>query len=254
MRAAFWIAGITVRELFHEKVLYLLAGFAMLSLGLGAMLGQLTYAEQAKLTLDFMLGGVEISMVLFSIFMSISLFQRELQSGSVAMLLSKPISRWSFLLGKYLGQVAVQIVVITVMGIITLTICLRFPTEVSPLAITQALYLTAIQTTIVSAMTYIFVVAAGGMVTAAASLVLFVVGHFRESISSGVNNTAGQSIWTLMKTVAPNLEVFNMKALASYGQALSLSELGWASLYGLLCIVFSLALSCLIFQERDVQT
>src|SRR3989338_8878152 len=108
MKHSFRIAWIAIRELLYERVFYLLVLFAAMALVLSLMLGQLTYAEQSKLTLDFMLGGIQLSMVLFSVFMGISLLQRELQMGSIAMVLSKPISRGSFLMGKYLGQISVQ--------------------------------------------------------------------------------------------------------------------------------------------------
>ena len=55
------IAWIAIRELLYERVFYVLVSFAAVSLGLSLLLGQMTYAEQYKLTLDFMLAGIEIS-------------------------------------------------------------------------------------------------------------------------------------------------------------------------------------------------
>ena len=71
------IAWVAIQELLHEKVSYLLIGFALFSLAMSMVFGQMTYGEQAKLTLDFMLGATQLSMLLFSIFMGISLFQKE---------------------------------------------------------------------------------------------------------------------------------------------------------------------------------
>ena len=53
------IAWIAIRELLYEKVFYVLVLFCVMALGLSLLLGQLTYAEQAKLTLDFMLAGID---------------------------------------------------------------------------------------------------------------------------------------------------------------------------------------------------
>jgi len=109
MKQALHISWIAVRELIYERVFHLLFSFVGLALILSILLGQLTYGEQTKLTIDFMLGSAHIAVILFSIFMGISLFQRELQMGSISMLLSKPVSRTSFLAGKYLGQILVQL-------------------------------------------------------------------------------------------------------------------------------------------------
>ena len=155
------IAWIAVRELFYERVFYILLTFAVASLGASLMLGQLTYAEQAKLTLDFMLGGMQLSMILFSVFMGISLFQRELTLGSVSMVLSKPISRGTFLLGKFLGQLTVQTLVISAMALMTLAVSAANSETVPVAAILQTVILILFEVSVVTAVTYFFAVNAG---------------------------------------------------------------------------------------------
>jgi Cu-processing system permease protein len=253
MKAILWIAWIAARELFYERVFYLLAAICALALGLSFMLGQLTYAEQSKLTVDFLLGGIEISMILFSIFMGISLFHRELALGSISMVLSKPVSRTSFLLGKYLGQIGVQLIVIAFMGAVTLLACLRFE-QASYLAITQTLALFFLEITVVTAVTYFFAVVAGGVTTALAALCFFCLGHLRPTVSSSLREPFAQGTWAMVKGLVPDLEIFNMKALASYGHTISTAELGWAALYALCCLLFFLGGAALFFERRDILT
>jgi len=253
VKAAFWIACTAARELLYERVFYLLILFSFLALGLSAMLGQLTYAEQSKLTLDFMLGAIELAMVLFAVFMGISLFHRELAMGSVSMVLSKPIARWSFLLGKFLGQLAVQSSVIALMGVIVFVSCNRFGDHVSALAIAQTLLLTIFQVAVLTAITYLFAVISGAVTSALATFALFVLGHLREGVSENLG-TAKSPFWEVLKYIVPDLEVFNIKALASYGQAISGVELGWSALYALCCVVFFVMTASLLFQRKDIQT
>lgn len=254
MKPTLCIAWIAVRELLYEKVFYLLVFFAFLALGLSALLGQLTYAEQTKLTVDFMLGGIEISMILFSVFMGISLFQRELTSGSVSMVLSKPISRTYFLVGKYLGQIAVQTLVTFLMGAITLFACSRFGESVSYLAICQTLVLIVFEVAVLTAITYLFAVLSGAITTAIATLCLFALGHFRDSIGENVDTSFTRAVWKGVKGTIPDLEVFNMKALASYGHAISSTEMGWAAVYAGFCVVFYLGAAALCFEQKDILT
>jgi len=155
MRQILHISWIAIRELVYERVFYILFSFAGLALILGVLLGQLTFGEQAKLTLDFMLGCAHLAMILFSIFMSISLLQRELLMGSVSMLLSKPISRSTFLIGKYFGQMCVQFGVMLAMTLVIILSCLRFG-NIEYSAILQAVLLMFFETCIIAAIAYFF--------------------------------------------------------------------------------------------------
>ena len=82
--------------------------------------------------------GLTSLMLLFSVFMSISLFQREMTSGSISMVLSKPIARTTFLIGKYLGQVAVQLSLCTLMGLITIVVTERYGDPAAAVSILQS--------------------------------------------------------------------------------------------------------------------
>lgn len=249
------IAWITMRELIFERVFYLLLTFAVLALGFSLLLGQLTYAEQAKITLDFMLAAVEISMVLFAIFMGIGLFKRELLLGSVAMVLSKPISRSSFLLGKYFGQVAIQFCVMACMCLVTLAIQASFPENASPLSTIQAIVLIFLEVLVLTAMAYFFAVNAGTITAAVVTLCLFAVGHMRESIVYHYNISISRSwVWSVVMSLIPDLEIFNMKTIASYGYTLEWVQFSWAVLYSLCCAIFFLFIACICFGNKDIAT
>lgn len=250
----FRIAHIAVRELIYERVFYVLLCFSILSVGLSLLLGQMTYAEQYKLTLDFMLAGMQISMILFSIFVGISLFQKELQMGSVSMVLSKPISRTTFLLGKFLGQVVVQIGVTSAMALVTIGICSAFQSvEVVP--ILQTALMIIYEVTIITAVTYLFAVNAGGMTTAVVTLCFFSVGHMRETVSKNLNPSSTVVwIWRGVRNIFPDLEAFNIKAMAAYGITVAPADMAWATLYAACCVVFYLILAAICFSRKDILT
>jgi len=249
------IAGIAIRELLYERVFYVLVAFLIMAIFLSLMLGRLTYVEQAKFTLDFMLAGIEISMVLFAVFMGTTLFQRELTIGSVAMVLSKPISRWSFLLGKFLGQMVMQIVVMIAMLALTMAISSRFGTSVSYVSIAQAGFLIFLEVMVITAATYFFAVISGLVMTAIGALSLFIVGHLRGELLYNLDkDPSGNWLWQMAASILPDLEVFNMKALASYGLVMDANVVGWAAAYAVIYLVFFLTLAVTCFQGRDVLT
>lgn len=254
MRNLFRIAWVAVLELIYEKVFYLLLAFALLTLGLSLMLGQMTYQEQVKLTLDFMLAAIEISMVLFSVFSGISLFQKEMTMGSVSMTLAKPISRRTFLLGKFLGQSIIQAVIISAMAGITL--CISSPGEITPAkAVLETITLIYFEVTVVTSITYFFAVNSGAVTTAVSSLCIFCLGHLRESLTQNIDSSYGLFIvWRFAKNLIPDLDVFNTKSIASYGFTLPPEAMMWATVYMLICVFFYLLVASITFERRDIFT
>lgn len=250
----FYIAWIAVRELLYERVFYVLLSFAVLAIFVSLMLGQMTYADQQKLTLDFMLAGAELSMVLFSVFIGISLFKRELMLGSVAMVLSKPISRTTFFLGKFFGQVFVQFVVCACMIGVTALVCSGYP-KLSTLALFQSGWLIYLELCIITAITYLFAINAGATTTAIAALVAFGLGHLRDAISMNIQpSSPAFTVWQGARHLIPDLEIFNMKTLAAQGISLGVAEMSWATAYAVVCLFFFLFLAGVTFQRKDILT
>lgn len=186
MKSAFHISYITIRELLYERVFYLLLVFAILSLGVSLLLGQLTYIEKLKMSLDFMLAGMQISMVLFAVFMAISLLHKELQLKSIFMVLSKPVSRSSFLIGKFLGQLFVQTIVIMAMGIIAYIFCFSYGEAFSLKALMQSVCMVIFETAILAALSYLLAANMGALISAVITFVVFLLGHVQGAINVNI--------------------------------------------------------------------
>jgi len=247
MNAIYRIAFTTIQELFHEKVFYLLGAFALLAMFLSVLLGDLTFAEQGKITLDFLLAGTEFTTVLFSIFMGITLLNRELNLGWIAMVLSKPITRTQFLLGKFVGQLGIQALVVGFLGGIITLLCLVRGIPFVPGAIFQCLVLTFFEGMILSSLVYLCTVNLGALLSATVSLSLYALGNFST-------NQQPDTFLSALKAVLPNFQIFNIKTLVSYGLLLDWGLMGLAVLYAFVCTVLYFFLASVTFSRRDIFT
>ncbi len=252
MKSTFHISFVTIRELLYEKVFYLLLVFAILSLGVSVLLGQLTYAEKLKMSLDFMLSGMQISMVLFAVFMAISLFHKELQLKSVYMILSKPISRSAFLVGKFLGQLFIQIAVIFSMGLITYFLCVSYGEFFSINALFQSVLMVIFETSILAALSYLLAANMGALTSAIITFVVFLLGHIQQTVNVNIKNSGTEPLWAAVKMLIPSLELFNIKAFVSYGLSITWHEMGLAFIYALICSSLYLFAAIICFNERDI--
>ena len=109
------VAANTFREAIRDKVLYNLVFFALLVMGASVVIGNMTLGEGIKIIMDLSLAAMSVFGLLIAIFVGIGLVHKEIQRRTVYMLLAKPISRRSFVIGKYLGLMLVIALNVAVM-------------------------------------------------------------------------------------------------------------------------------------------
>src|SRR5882672_6573725 len=99
----FAIAINTFKEAVRDKILYSLIFFALLMIGMGSILNRITIGQTDKIIKDVGLASISIFGVLIAIFVGIGLVFKEIDKRTIYTIIAKPIYRWQFLVGKYLG-------------------------------------------------------------------------------------------------------------------------------------------------------
>ena len=77
----------------------------MLLIGTGVLLSTLSYVERDRILQDIGFAAIRFFGVAIAIFVGIGLIHSEVDRRTIYTILSKPISRGEFLLGKYVGLV-----------------------------------------------------------------------------------------------------------------------------------------------------
>lgn len=98
------------REAIRDRVLFAVLGLAAASLLVGTSLAWLSLAEQVRIVVDH--GVVTMSWLsnMVAIFLGASFLYKEIELRTLYVILAKPVARWEFVLGKYLGIVATSVV------------------------------------------------------------------------------------------------------------------------------------------------
>lgn len=99
------VAWHVFKESVRDRVLYGIAGFALLLVAGSILIGQITAGQDLKIMKDLGLATIEIAGALMTIFIGVGLIAREIDRRSIFALLAKPLPRWEFIAGKYLGLV-----------------------------------------------------------------------------------------------------------------------------------------------------
>lgn len=253
------IARNTFREAARNKVLYSLLFFAILLIVSALALGELSLNEEVRMTRDLGLFGIDLFSVLIAIFVGVNLLYKELDLKTVYTILPKPIARWQFVLGKWLGMLltlTLQIAVMgTVLGLVTLA-------QGAPLdaAMAKALWLLLINVTVVTSVAILFSSFSSPFLSGFFSLGVFVVGRSVPDIrlvTAHVGGALGQAV-NLASYAVPNLHLFypsgaivGARQVSIHGQFVGADYLASATMYGATYSALVLGLAILIFRRRD---
>src|ERR1700722_1496757 len=263
------IARATTKEAIRQPLFPLLMAIALISLVTNTFVPFFSFGEDYKMLIDCGLATILICGLLLAVWTSSTSIADEIEGKTAMTLLSKPINRRQFVLGKFVG-----IMVAVFWLILPLMICFlalvyykvgydsRESANPDP---ESAFKLTIMLNTIPGLILSFFEICVLTSVSVAIStrvpmvvnmvtcFAIFVVGHVTSVIvERGVLHLeVVQFTARLLATALPNLELFKTEA-ASTGQFVPPLYLGYAALY---CGAFSIAaifLAFILFEDHDL--
>jgi len=109
------VAWHVFKESVRDRVLYAIGAFALLLVAASVVIGQITAGQDLKIIKDLGLATIELAGVLMTVFIGVGLVAREIERRSIYSLLAKPLPRWEFVVGKYIGLVLTILVNVAAM-------------------------------------------------------------------------------------------------------------------------------------------
>lgn len=116
MRKIVAIALNTGREAVRNRILYSILFFAVLLVAVSAVFGAASIGDQTKYMKDFSLMSVSLFGVIIAIVLGVNLLHQELGRKTIFNILSKPVARWQFMVGKFLGLLGTLSLIVTLMA------------------------------------------------------------------------------------------------------------------------------------------
>jgi ABC-type transport system involved in multi-copper enzyme maturation permease subunit len=180
----------------------------------------------------------------------------EIERRTIYTILSKPVQRYEFVLGKFLGGFAVVFINIAAMGIVFL-IMLRFQEGKVPADMYKGVFLTFFQMMLLAALTIFFSTFATPVLNFFMSFGIFIVGNLSsvtESLTTSRNN-ATRMAGTVIHYLLPNFGNFNIQnTLIHPTQEISNADVFIKQniLYALIYSAALLILAIIIFDRREV--
>jgi ABC-type transport system involved in multi-copper enzyme maturation permease subunit len=247
------IALNTYKESIRDKLLYNLLIFALVLIGGSVVLSSLTLGERSKIIIDISLASINLFGVLIAIFVGIGLVSKEIEKKTIYTIISKPVHRWQFLVGKYAGLLITLAVNLALMTAGFYLVQLAGEWSLRP-ELLKAIWLIYVELMVVTAMALLFSTFTTSTLAAIFTLSLYVIGHLSASMQEfarRLGTTTAVWLANVLYYSLPNLDRFNIKAEVVHEVPVSMARLAWSSLYGLAYVAALLVLSVVIFQRRD---
>jgi ABC-type transport system involved in multi-copper enzyme maturation permease subunit len=248
------VARNTFREAVRDRVLYNLVLFVLLITAAAVFLGDLTAGYEARVIVNMGLSAALVFGAFIAIFVGVSLVSKEIEKRTVYAILSKPLGRGEFIVGKYLGLLLTLLVNIVVMGAgISLALLYVQGKQFIP-SLWCALVLIFFELAILTATATLFSSFSSPALSALLTFFIFVIGHFSASLKEfalALGSESAKVFFESLYYVLPNLSNFTFITPAAHGQfppvGFTAAAAGYASIY----VIVLLSASILIFNRRN---
>ncbi len=216
MTRARLVAWHVFKESVRDRVLFAIAGFALVLVAASVLIGQITAGQDVKIIKDIGLATLELSGVLMAVFIGVGLVSREIERRSIYSVLAKPVHRWEFVVGKYAGLVGTIVLNLVLMTVALFLLLAWLEGKMPDPGLLKGVVLILAELALLTAVALFFsTFSSSGILSAGLTLGVFVVGLFSEDLrgfSGIVSSPVLASAVRAIGVVVPAFSAFDIKA------------------------------------------
>jgi ABC-type transport system involved in multi-copper enzyme maturation permease subunit len=264
MSTALVIARNTISEALRRKILnaFLMVGIAVLVLTFAFQ--QLSPRQELTLIKGMGLGIISLAGLFITVILTINMLPVEIERRTIYTILSKPVRRHEFLLGKYFGALGTILINVLLMSFVFVVAVgvkqVLAGAPVNALDLFKGVLLIYMQLLLLCSLAMFFSTFLTPLVNFFLSLSLFVIGNlssFTEDLAKQANNIISKGFFTVVHYLVPNFGNFNLiNPLVNPDAAAQMrSEFQFIAgnvLYALVYSTVLLILAILVFDRREV--
>lgn len=246
----------TFRESVRDRVLYNLILFVLILVGASVFISELSIDQENNFIANLGLSSMLVFGTVIAIFIGVGLVYKEIDKRTIYNLLSKPVHRHEFIIGKYLGLCLTLLVnsAVMILGIELALLYVNGGVVNLQLSILPAAYLIYLELALMVAVALMFSSFTTPMLAALFSFGIYVAGHFSQDLKLAAiltDSSAVRAILSVLYYMLPNLSNFGYIKKASHGSMVPMSMAVSSTVYALIYISVLLSASTLIFQKRN---
>ncbi len=248
------VARYTFQEMLKSKILW---NVALLGFGIALMTfvaAEFTFGVPDRVALDLGLGSLTLSSYGITLLIGINLIRKEEESRTVYLIISRPVSRVAFLIGKMLGVSTFLVLNLFLLSLVTVGVVLSLGGNISSLALT-AMFFSMLEAIMLLSVVVALSLLANQAIALMGAILLLVVGH-------AINETQSilyvqlrpwlSNVVELYHLVLPGFYRFNLKDLVLYQQELATDQIVRTFFYWLFYTTGLISCSAWILNRKNL--
>ncbi|HKU24620.1 MAG TPA: ABC transporter permease subunit [Candidatus Sulfotelmatobacter sp.] len=251
------IASNTFREAVRDRVLYNLIAFALLISGAAIFIGQISIEIERLVVVNLGLTAVSLFGVVIAIFIGIGLVSKEIDRRTLYTVLSRPVRRWEFIIGKFFGLAGTLVVntFFMAVGVFAALLYVAHKFSSADGFIFVALYFIILEFLILCSLALLFSSFSSPLLSAVFTFSLFVIGSFADDLRGFAAMTHGVTRWiaTAAAYLVPNFSTLNVISAVAHQQSIGAQLVLQNTFYALFYSAMALSGAVLIFERRNLK-
>ena len=247
----------TFREAVRDRVLYNLILFVLLLVSCAPLFGQISIGLERLILVNVGLSSISLFGVIIAIFVGIGLVSKEIEKRTLYTILSRPVRRWEFIVGKYFGLMMTLVVNTTLMtvGFYAALLITAHGLKRTDAISLVAIYFIILQFFMIVALTLLFSSFSTPLFSAIFAFALFLIGTFAEDLKNFAALSQGgvRLLATAAAYIVPNFSSLNVISQAAHDQAISPGLVLFNTFYAFLYSAAVIAGAVLIFERRNLK-
>lgn len=221
MRNVVAIAVNVIKDTSRKKIFYVVFLFGLVVVALAPLLPTFELGSQASFLRDISVSLTSLFGVVLAVLLSVGQVPGEVDKRTIYNILSKPVSRVQYLLGKYLGIVVSLAAILFVMSL-EIIVLLAVRVQVFSPVIFQGVFAVFLEACVISAFCLMLSTFTTVPINVFAAILFYFVCHMKtgflhQRLVAGSMNGFLKVLAGAFYYVIPNLENFNISQQVGYG-------------------------------------
>ena len=244
-----------IKDTARRKLFYVVFLFGVAVVAVSPLLPAFELGIRPQFLKDISLSLTSLFGVVLAVVLSVNQVPGEIERRTIYNILSKPVSRLEYLLGKYLGILADLAIILVIMGLEILVLVSTRAHAASPV-IFQGVFTVFLECAIIAAFCLFLSTFATASVNVFTTILFYLLCHVKtdflhKTLVEGTNGFLKVLAWPAYYLL-PNLENYNISQQVGYGKGVPAGYLLRVSGYAVLFVVIFLVLGYLVFRRKDI--
>lgn len=251
-----WIlARNTFRESIRDRLITMVLLFGAMFVAASTLVAPLTLGEHERVVRDLGLSSIALFSMLLIVTAGTGLVFREIERKTIHTILTLPVSRTSFILGKFFGLYGTVLLAVGALGLLYLGVVAVFGGGVTT-GLLVAVGLIALEAAVMTAVAVFFSSVASPMLSALFTVFLYVSGNLAgdlKMLAKQLESPAIDFLLNVFSVVVPSLESFHVRNNLLSGTPVSGDQVGYAVGYTICYVTAVLLVTVFAFERRDFE-